>query len=441
MAVLSSKQVLQESNTSNSDSITSLALTAKALSDVSCLDAFKNIQRLDLSFNSLTSIDGLRSCVNLKWLSVAQNKLQSLEGIECLVKLTVLNAAKNKLKSVDGLNSLVNLRALILNDNEISSICKLDQMKDLNTVVLSRNPIRELGLSLAKRNSISKLSLSNCQLQLIGSSLKSCTELKELRLSHNEITTLPSELACNNKLQNLDLGNNAILRWPDLKVLSSLINLKNLNLHGNPIAEKDGLVKKIQKLVPNMVVFNAKPISKILKGESGRANTSHDVDIVQNVGTKGLPRTNSRKHSSQSENVGDCDVKESKPKKQKRESKNENKKNEIIEEASDHDLDQLENRKIINNDSVIGTRKTSKPKTIAFDDGETPFMNLFTDDASANSFGSDNPGVGQSVDETVGSVTHTKKKRQNKKQSNMLTSVQLLTAVDEVGLGGPSMWD
>ncbi|CAH9072656.1 unnamed protein product [Cuscuta europaea] len=190
-----------------------------------------------------------------------------------------------------------------------------------------------------------------------------------------------------------------------------------------------------------MVVFNAKPISKILKGESGRANTSHDVDIVQNVGTKGLPRTNSRKHSSQSENVGDCDVKESKPKKQKRESKNENKKNEIIEEASDHDLDQLENRKIINNDSVIGTRKTSKPKTIAFDDGETPFMNLFTDDASANSFGSDNPGVGQSVDETVGSVTHTKKKRQNKKQSNMLTSVQLLTAVDEVGLGGPSMWD
>nr|GMD61596.1 leucine-rich repeat-containing protein ODA7 [Ipomoea batatas] len=526
MAVLSAKQVLQQSNTGDPNSISNLSLTHKALSDVSCLVEFENIQRLDLSFNNLTSIERLKSCVNLKWLSVAQNKLQSLKGIEGFRKLTVLNASKNKLKSMDELSSLVSLGALILNDNEITSICKLDQMKDLNTLVLSRNPIRGIGLSLAKKNSLSKLSLSNCQLQCIDSSLKSCTELKELRLSHNEIKTLPSELACNTKLLNLDIGNNEIMRWSDLKVLSSLVNLKNLNLLGNPIAEKEGLAKKIKKLVPTVVTFNAKPIDKILKGEVGRADNSDDVN-------------NSRKHNFVSENegvhpdsIGDWDGKESKPKKQKRsetqeeetlnhkdnialfnekskkklklhkniadkvevisqdpdvtkESKQKNKKkNENAKEkTSDREMQQLENKKHTNNDieALSDTRKESKQKkpkkselvtektsnqkvgaakiekklgkeqegkqskNAVIDDGETPFMDLFMADMSANSISSGrmetDQGAIHSVDEIAGVVTFNKKKKKNKKQNIDPTALQLSTAADEVGLGGPSTWD
>jgi hypothetical protein len=78
--------------------------------------------------------------------------------------------------------------------------------------VLSRNPISQIGESLLKVKSLTKvssppqhnftqvwlwlrlisfswfqLSLANCQLQTIGSSLKSCVELKELRLAHNGI--------------------------------------------------------------------------------------------------------------------------------------------------------------------------------------------------------------------------------------------------------------
>ncbi|PWA89851.1 leucine-rich repeat domain, L domain-like protein [Artemisia annua] len=166
---------------------------------------------------------------------------------------------------MDEVSSLVRLRALILNDNEIVSICKLDQMKELNTLVLSKNPIQKIGESLVKVNSITKLSLSNCKIQAIDSSIKSCTELRELRLAHNEIRTLPSELTRNTKIQNLDLGNNLILRWSDLKVLSSLGNLKNLNLAGNPVTEKDVTIKKIKKLVPSLQIFNARPIDKPMK--------------------------------------------------------------------------------------------------------------------------------------------------------------------------------
>ncbi|KAH9659645.1 leucine-rich repeat and IQ domain-containing protein 1-related [Citrus sinensis] len=238
MTRLSTEQILKDNKTGDPNSIKSLTLTHKALSDVSCLTDFNNLERLDLSSNNLTSLEGLRHCVNLKWLSVVQNKLQSLKGIEGLSKLTVLNACKNELRSMDEVISVVSLRALILNDNEIVSICKLDQMKELNTLVLSRNPIREIGDSLLNMKAITKLSLSNCQVQIIGSSLKSCTELKELRLAHN-----------------------------DIKVLKSLVSLNNLNLQGNPVAEYDKLAKKVKNLLPSLHIFNARPINRITKNE------------------------------------------------------------------------------------------------------------------------------------------------------------------------------
>ncbi|KAK7853341.1 protein phosphatase 1 regulatory subunit 7 [Quercus suber] len=271
MTRLSSEQVLKESKTSDPNSVTSLKLSCKALSDVSCLSYFTNLERLDLSFNNLTSLQVLEACVNLKWLAVVQNKLESLNGIEALSKLTVLNAGKNKLRSMDEIKSLVSLRALILNDNEIISICKLDQMSDLNTLGIQAKygVINGLDEVTWGGRSLEVLSLSNCQLHTVGSSLKYCTELKELRLSHNSIRTLPAELARNKKLQNLDLGNNAIIRWSDLEVLASLVNLKNLNLQGNPVAEKDKLAKKIKEVLPNLKIFNTKPADKYTNNSDG----------------------------------------------------------------------------------------------------------------------------------------------------------------------------
>ncbi|XP_026661756.2 uncharacterized protein LOC113462950 isoform X2 [Phoenix dactylifera] len=54
--------------------------------------------------------------------------------------------------------------------------------------VLSRNPIHEIGDSLMKLTSITKLSLSHCQIQEIGSSLTSCVVLKSIRFAQNKIT-------------------------------------------------------------------------------------------------------------------------------------------------------------------------------------------------------------------------------------------------------------
>ncbi|KAK6138209.1 hypothetical protein DH2020_028043 [Rehmannia glutinosa] len=385
MTVLSSKKILQEKNTSDPDAITSLSLTHKALSDVSCLSEFKNLERLDLGFNNLTSLEGLKSCVNLKWLSVVQNKLQSLKGVEGLTKLTVLNAGKNKLKSMDEVKSLASLRALILNDNEISSVCKLDQMKELNTLVLSRNPISSLGDSLVKLKSITKLSLSNCQLQTVDSSLKSCLELKELRLAHNEIMNVPSEFGHLVKLQNLDMGNNLITNWSNLKVLSSLVNLRNLNLQGNPIAEKEKLQKKVKKLLPNLHIFNARPIDKVVGKEVHEKvdGFSGEADLIFRNKKKELP------------------------------------------------------------DEKEIAKKNKGDRVNIIDSAESPFMDLFvTDGPEAPQETADKKfdhRTLRDIDAISGLVTvPTKKKKRNRVVDPAALEV---SQVDKIGLGGPSAWD
>ncbi|KAA8541858.1 hypothetical protein F0562_023010 [Nyssa sinensis] len=94
-----------------------------------------------------------------------------------------------------------------LADYEIVLIPQLDLMKELNTLVLSGNPIREIGVSLVK-----------------------------VEINYK------AELARNSKVQNLDLGNNLITNWSDLKV---------------------------KKLVPNLQIFNARLMDKIMKNEKG----------------------------------------------------------------------------------------------------------------------------------------------------------------------------
>ncbi|XP_062016507.1 protein phosphatase 1 regulatory subunit SDS22 [Rosa rugosa] len=461
---LSLDQVLKDNNTRDPNSISSLILTHRALSDVSCLGELKNLERLDLSANTLTSLEGLKSCVNLKWLSVSQNKLQSLKGIEGLSKLTVLNAGNNKLTVMDEVKSIVSLRALILNDNEIASICRLEQMKELNTLVLSKNPIRDIGDSLMNVKSIKKLSLSHCQLRSIQSSLKSCVELKELRLAHNNIEGLPAELAHNKGLQNLDLGNNVITRWSELKVLDSLVYLKNLNLQGNPVAEKDKLAKKIKKMLPNLHVFNARPIDKYTKNEKGARVDAVDEEKYRDSKHQGLGETK----DSNLDNARELDMK----RKRNREKANENVSDQEVLVQEDEEGDSIKKKKrhqVVNedfsnledaadleeskgkklkkkghkDDDTKVKKKLDKVKQQSeldiIDDADTPFLELFSDDkvVDAEDDGEQSKDKASHTKLSSGVVTITSSKAKKRSTGSTLP----LLPVDEIGVGGPSTWD
>ncbi|XP_073013247.1 uncharacterized protein [Typha latifolia] len=423
MVRLTLEQITRESKNGDAGDVTSLHLSHRALSDVSCLSNYQNLERLDLSCNCLSSLESLTSSVNLKWLSVVENKLDSLKGIESFPKLTVLNAGKNKLKTMDDIRSATSLRALILNDNNISSICKLDQLKYLNTLVLSRNPIIDIGDSLMKAKTLTKLSLSHCHIQNIGSSLVSCIELKEIRLSHNKITIIPAELAQNIKLQNLDLGNNLIERWSDIKVLSSLQNLKNLNLQGNPIAEKDNLAKKVKKLIPSLRIFNAKPIER---SSAGRNKSGED-------GPYGKKDDAFFKDTSQVDAT-----KEAKREKSKLDPKISSR--EKLQNRTKEDRDR-------NAEKEFKRKKgmgKEEGKSEGMDDGETPFLDLIS--LERNRHESDPK---KKLDRKVSGaelleglvIDHVKKKKKGQHVAVGPAALQLLSPVQDVGMGGPSAWD
>ncbi|PIA28164.1 hypothetical protein AQUCO_07200069v1 [Aquilegia coerulea] len=444
MTRLTSQKILEENQIQDPASITELKLNHKALTDVSCLSEFKNLERLDLSFNNLTSLEDLRSCVNLKWLSVSQNKLQSLRGIENLTKLTVFNASRNKLISIDEVRSLISLRALILNDNQISSICKLD-LQDLNTIVLSRNPICNISDSLVKLKSITKLSLSNCQLESIGSSLSPLLNLKELRLAHNEIMTLPTELAHNTRLLNLDLGNNSVTRYSDLKVLSSLQNLRNLNLHGNPVAEKDEIAKKIKKLVPNLQIFNSRPIERGKQNDTSKKAIDGDMinevtDLDEEEVKSNIEKISKKRKKEENpfDKAETLDV-ERKAKNKTSTTNMESKKHVLSGSPDDFQVkeDSDRQRKIESKkDSDRYRKKTpDEPKIDLVDDEEVHGGKLENGRESQKN----EVAVQKALDDDT--VTLPAKRKKTKKVGVEHSKIKFLSPEFEVGMGGPSTWD
>ncbi|KAH1104310.1 hypothetical protein GYH30_037962 [Glycine max] len=440
MARLSSDQVLKDNNAADPTSVTTLHLTHKALSDITCLANFVNLEKLDLKLNNLTSLEGLRSCVNLKWLSVVENKLESLEGIQGLTKLTVLNAGKNKLKSIDQVMSVVSLRALILNENEISSICKLDQLKDLNTLVLSKNPIRKIGEALMKVKSITKLSLSYCELQGIGTSLKSCVELSELRLAHNEIKSLPAELKLNSKLRSLDLGNNVITRWSELKVLELLTNLRNLNLQGNPAATVNKVMRKIKKALSKLQIFNARPVDKDTENKKGRKSSkkrkrtvdaSKKEDRVVDEENKGHKKDKAdRKKESLITNVDPGMENKSTKKKAKKDDK-----------PLDKGFALEENVSKVEKKLKKQHKNDEQSELDVIDDAEASFAELFKiNDAENLNLADEMKAQDKAPKEVMklaGDPVTSFAKHKNAKIQNMES---LSAPVAEIGMGGPSTW-
>lgn len=467
MAPLTAEQVIKENQGQDASSIKSLKLNLRAISDVSFLSVFSNLEQLDVGCNNISSLEGLGSCVSLKNLSVAQNKLTSLNGIQSLSKLAVLNAGQNMIVSMTEVASLTNLRALIMNDNKISSIPKLESLKFLNTLVLSKNPVANIGKSLEKMKSITKLSVSNCQIQEIGSSIASCVELKEARFAHNEITTLPNELSQNARLQVLDLGKNAISSWSDLRVLSSLQGLKNLNLQGNPVTEINNFLKKVKKMLPRLKTFNAKPLDE-KKGNKATDNDMPSFDkgiaaLVKPIDEKPMKRKSSAFDTNADQVVSGTEIKVSKGEKKKKLQKlEENVTDRVIATTDKSDGSPFASAELNAKADSKAQKKDKKPKKAnkdskEFDDGETSFMELMitdslhdedTEDTVAADKGQQAMRMAAHGEEAfLGGLVINPMKGRKKKDKKSLNAVkgrsalELLQSVSVVGMGGPSTWD
>jgi len=151
--------------------------------------------RLDLSSTNLSSLAqyraGMAALRRLRHLDISKNAITSLRPVRALPSLETINCSSNSLKVLDGLEECPQLAHVTAADNIITSLGDLRALLRL----------RILGLR--------------------GNQLSSVAALP-----HN----LPTGL------HSLDLANNELSNLSDLRYVSSLMELRRLDLRANPLA-------------------------------------------------------------------------------------------------------------------------------------------------------------------------------------------------------------
>ncbi|KAK9886439.1 hypothetical protein WA026_016717 [Henosepilachna vigintioctopunctata] len=185
---------------------------------------------LDCSVFSLTSLNYL----SIHGTSITQipDDIANLTGLQTLI------LHSNKLETVNPLfRALEKLKILDLSANDIEELPDIfDYLQNIVIINVSRNRLKTCPL-LKKNNKLSVLDLSSNKLTefttICNDGLGS---LSELKLNLNEIHSIPTEIKLLSSLKVLDVSSNKITI-----ITGNLVDcgkLKDLNLKGNPIADK-----------------------------------------------------------------------------------------------------------------------------------------------------------------------------------------------------------
>ncbi len=95
------------------------------ISNLSGIEHFINLKRLDISWNKIKDIKKLASLTNLEYLRAFGNQISSVTPLADLTKLNNLNIGGNKVTKIDALKGLVNLTGLYLDGNKIKDLSPL----------------------------------------------------------------------------------------------------------------------------------------------------------------------------------------------------------------------------------------------------------------------------------------------------------------------------
>lgn len=194
---------------SNLETVTTLKLFGKKISNISGIEKFTHITKLYLNANEISDISVISTLNNLEWLDLGYNKISDLTSLSTLTNLIYLRLNSNEISNLSPLSTLNNLRYLYLDVNKISDISALSTLVNIRDLILNNNEIENIP------------------------TLSSMTNITTLNLYSNKITDI-SSLSTATNLTTLFLGNNKI---SDISVLSNLIKLKNLYLDSNNISD------------------------------------------------------------------------------------------------------------------------------------------------------------------------------------------------------------
>ena len=205
------------------ESTISLDVSGKGISDLTGIESFVNLDKLDCSDNRLTSLD-VSGCTALKELWCGGNQLTSLD-VSNNTSLTYLFCSVNKLTSLDVSNNIA-LSHLDCSDNQLTSldVSGCPALKELHCY---DNLLTSLDVSGCKAlkdlrcfdNLLASLDVSGCtaleevwgcfDMQLASLDVSGCIALTNLNCSENQLTSL-------------DISNNTALEFLSITTMPTL---------------------------------------------------------------------------------------------------------------------------------------------------------------------------------------------------------------------------
>ena len=245
----------------------------KELVDITPLQHYPYLQRIDLAHNSLDSLSVLSSCTSLRDLTVSHNRLSELfdfEPAKCLRRcdyshnhltslgtnfqhqkyLTDLDVSVNRLQSIDGIAALTKLLRFNVARNELTSLQPLTCAR-LKVLDASGNFIKDAST--------------------IAGELK---ELTELHLDSNQMTSLEG-LEALESLRILTLADNSLTSLDEVARLAGLQQLVELDLRNNPVTSEDSYRLRLLHILPGLEKLDGTPVDV---AEVVAAHNAHGAD-------------------------------------------------------------------------------------------------------------------------------------------------------------------
>ena len=212
-----------------------LNLSGLDLKDISLLDSYCYLQKVNLSCNKLTDLSALSKMKHLIELDASDNAIEELLNFSPPTALKVANFSHNKIASIPNLSEFKHLVKLHLDHNKLSEISGLSQCQSLTVLTLSNNEILKIeGLENLK---LRTLSLSCNKLMKIEN-LNNLIQLQNLDLSGNNIFSL-SGFTDKHQLFQLNMADNQINDLEEIQHLVQIKNLWHLDLSNNPVFEQE----------------------------------------------------------------------------------------------------------------------------------------------------------------------------------------------------------
>lgn len=239
--------------TANINSITSLDVQAKNISDLSGIEDFVSLNILNCEDNLLNLLDVTQN-INLTQLFCSSNILNTI-NISALTNLQILWCANNQLSFLDVTNN-IKLFSLVCNNNPINTLdvsknvllrvlsCVNNNLSSL--IITANTALLELycdgnSLTFLNTSNNSKLTIISCSDNLIASlDITNNRDLIDLYSVRNELTGLNTSnnlqlqnvFILQNKITALDISKNQklIQLWCSTNQLTELNTSKNIDL-------------------------------------------------------------------------------------------------------------------------------------------------------------------------------------------------------------------